>query len=158
MGFSTTCYSGLQNKKIPFLKNSPLWLQNHTHWFSNGRLAITEDICSGWKVNVIRIDALCCVSTETLTAASSPCSFYQAGPAVSQQCLRKPWNCSTSIKNAISPVQRTELHSEIKRTALKYGEGISKRNEGAFFCILFWFLYFFFQSYCQRRRGQEINL
>lgn len=80
---------------------------------------------------------------KNITVASSPCSFYQEGPAVRQQCLRKPWNCSTSIKNAISPVQRTELHTEIKRKALKCGEGNSKKNEEVYFCILFWFLYFF---------------
>lgn len=35
------------------------------HWFSNDRLVVSENSCSGWKVKVIRIDALCCVSTKT---------------------------------------------------------------------------------------------
>jgi len=62
---------------------------------------------------MVRTDAVGCMSGKTWTAAPSDCSFHQAGPAVSQQCLRKPWNCSTSIKNAISPVQRTEQQSKI---------------------------------------------
>lgn len=88
---------------------------------------------------MVRADALSCVNTKTRTAAPSDCSFYQAGPAVSQQCLRKPGNCFTSIKNSASLAQRTQHQSKTKGDSSlnDYREGNSKRNEGASFSILF---------------------